>query len=254
MGFLSSITGAISSVIKPISSVFSAFEPILPFAQAGLDYFGAQQQNQLNSARTLQQQQFNATQASVAYNRNAREARKQRDFQERMSNTSYKRGISDMRSAGLNPILAFKQGGASTPSGAAGSASAASASTIPGVNELGGRIGSAIQAKSALTQIEQTQAITEQYRAQTRLVTEQTNTAKAVTRTKTSEASKVEAYGSSWVGGVANTIEKMIKRGMSSAEAIRKAIRDYIDAAENYGKSKPLNVNLKYNTKTGKVK
>lgn len=45
-------------------------------------------------------------------------AQKQMDFQERMSNTSYQRGMTDMKKAGLNPMLAFMKGGASTPSGA----------------------------------------------------------------------------------------------------------------------------------------
>lgn len=38
-------------------------------------------------------------------------------FQESMSNTSYQRGMEDMRKAGLNPMLAISQGGASTPQG-----------------------------------------------------------------------------------------------------------------------------------------
>jgi len=51
-------------------------------------------------------------------NRSAKAATaKQMAFQEEMSNTSYQRGMEDMRKAGLNPILAGKMGGASTPTG-----------------------------------------------------------------------------------------------------------------------------------------
>ena len=76
---------------------------------AGVSYMGAQDANDTNQSIANQN-----TATNIA------EAQKTRDFQAEMSNTAYQRAVKDMQAAGLNPMLAYTQGGASTPSGATG--------------------------------------------------------------------------------------------------------------------------------------
>jgi hypothetical protein len=63
--------------------------------------------------------QAQAAQAAGAQSFSAEQAQKQMDFQERMRSTQYQTSVKDLIAAGLNPMLAYTQGGAGTPSGSA---------------------------------------------------------------------------------------------------------------------------------------
>lgn len=85
----------------------------------------------LEAAKT---RDFNASEARIAREFSALEAQKQRDYQTAMANSAYQRQVADMRAAGLNPYLAYSNGGATVPSGSAASAFAASSGTAHGTS------------------------------------------------------------------------------------------------------------------------
>lgn len=98
-----------------LGSIASAAIPAVASA------FGQHKANQTNVKLSRQGMAFEADQVA-----------KQMQFQERMSGTAYQRATEDMRLAGINPMLAYAQGGASTPGGGAASGAAATVEDVVG--------------------------------------------------------------------------------------------------------------------------
>lgn len=156
---------------------------------AAASYVGSRQTNSANQQMANNQMAFQEaqTQQQQEYGREmvARQEAFQREstntamaFSERMSNTSYQRGVEDMRAAGLNPMLAYQQGGATAPQGVSSSGASASTSAMSGAtahmeNALGQAASSAMQGAQLVGQLEQTFANVDQTKAATQLIQDQ---------------------------------------------------------------------------------
>lgn len=116
---------------------------------------------------------------------NADMAQSQMDFQAYMSNTSYQRAVADMKAAGLSPMLAYHQGGASTPVGA--------------MATMQNPATSGAQVAGTYSQIAQNAANLENIKADTTLKGAQTHAAEA--QASAAEAAANQSAWSAYYGG-----------------------------------------------------
>lgn len=148
---------------------------------------------------------FGGREANAA---NQQSAREQMQFQQDMSSTAYQRAMADMKKAGLNPILAYKQGPASSPTG----------QSYRAQNVLGATANSAVDAYSKTTAAQNTKADTKLKGSDNALRKEQlnrakheTNSAHSTARKNKMEAEMAESHGPSALGKGIGSIERMFE-------------------------------------------
>lgn len=119
MGFWKDVGGFFEKPL-PILGAALGDVPILgPMLNAGAENQAVRDRN-VEAANVMREQ--------MAFSAN--EATKNRDFQERMSNSAHQRAMQDLKSAGLNPLLGLSDG-ASTPSGGQGDSAAYDPEALP---------------------------------------------------------------------------------------------------------------------------
>lgn len=164
---------------------------------------------QAGIARTWNEGQF-----AVERDFNASQAERNRQFQHDMSATQYQRAVQDMKAAGLNPMLAYQQGGAGNLSGGAASASAprtsAPSTSAPGgsqasfgsggsasapryENYIGSGVSAALQALTALTNVSAVEATTEESKARTLVQLAEVNRVKEQAGLNSADAARISA-------------------------------------------------------------
>lgn len=155
LGFLGSVAHAVLGGVGKL---------VGPLVAGAFGYAGQHSANVANAKQAKEAEEFSAA-----------EAEKNRQFQADQSATAYQRAVKDLKAAGLNPALAYQQGGASTPSGstASGVSARMDSSAGAGINSAS-RAFDAMQSLSSLQtqarQRENIQASTAQSEAQADLI------------------------------------------------------------------------------------
>lgn len=175
-----------------------ALKTVTPLATGAMNYFGQQQTNAAN----------------------AEQAQKQMDFQAEQTGSAYQRGTADMKAAGLNPMLAYSQGGAQSGGGAQATMG----------NELGAGANSALSSAMTIQQLKGMEIQNEQQRAEIQRTHADTDYIRA-RRLDTLEG--IPTHGVNRAGTEAGTIRT--KSGTANQDMLNQLLADsYKDQLKMY--------------------
>lgn len=125
--------------------------------------------------------EWQVQQAQIARDYNSAEARKNRDWQERMSNTAHQREVRDLIAAGLNPVLSVTGGSGSavtsgatastsSPNGSMGSVDTSGTGAVAGL--LSSFLSSMMSLEATRVSAQSNQAVADKYTAMSKYTSE----------------------------------------------------------------------------------